>query len=258
MVQGLSMFARQGAGIPPRYRTPAVVLVHGQVISSLYMVPTARLLAPAFPVLAPDLPGFGLSGKPRRVLDIRGLADMLGAWMDAVGLRSAALVANSLGCQIVVDLAVRRPELAAALVLAAPTIDRHARNAGIQIVRWLKDVPYERPSLALVHLRDFALAGPHRALQTFRFTLADRIEEKLPRIQAPTLVVRGERDPIVPQRWAEEVTRLLPRGRLVVIPRGPHCVNYSSAESFARVVADFLRPPGADLEATSSLSETSR
>jgi pimeloyl-ACP methyl ester carboxylesterase len=222
------------------------------------MVPTARRLAPTFPVLAPDLPGFGLSGKPNRVLDVSELADALGAWMDAVGLPSAALVANSLGCQIVVDLAVRRPELVQALVLAAPTIDRHARNAGTQIARWLKDVPYERPSLAFVHLRDFALAGPHRSLQTFRFTLADRIEEKLPRVQAPTLVVRGERDPIVPQQWAEEVTRLLPHGRLVVIPRGPHCVNYSAPEAFARVVGEFLRPAGTDPEATSSLSETSR
>jgi pimeloyl-ACP methyl ester carboxylesterase len=160
--------------------------------------------------------------------------------MDAVGLPRAALVANSLGCQIVVDLAVRRPELVQALVLAGPTIDRHARNAWVQIARWFRDWPGERPSLALAHLRDYALAGTKRAVRTFQFTLADRIEEKLPQVQAPTLVVRGARDPIVPQAWAEEVTRLLPRGRLVVIPGGPHCVNYSTPRAFARVVTAFL------------------
>jgi pimeloyl-ACP methyl ester carboxylesterase len=222
------------------------------------MVPTARLLAPDFPVLAPDLPGFGLSGKPKRVLSVPELADVLGAWMDAVGLSSAALVANSLGCQIVTDLAVRRPELVDALVLAGPTMDPNARNARTQIARWLRDWPFERPSLALAHLRDYALAGMNRSLRTFRSALADRIEERLPRVLAPTLVVRGERDPIVPQVWAEEATRLLPRGRLVVIPGGPHCVNYSTPKAFARVVGDFLRPPAPEARATSSLSETSR
>jgi 2-hydroxy-6-oxonona-2,4-dienedioate hydrolase len=239
-VNGVRMFARTGISALPRSSSPVVVLVHGQVISSLYMVPTARFLADEFPVYAPDLPGFGWSGKPQRVLDVPELADALAAWMNAIGLSRAALVANSLGCQIVVDLAARQPELVDALVLAAPTIDPKARNAPAQIVRWLRDWPYERPSLSLAHLRDFVLAGLPRSLQTFRNTLADRIEEKLPRVQAPTLVVRGSRDPIVPQGWAEEVTRLLPRGRLVVIP-GPHCVNYSAPREFTRAVCAFLR-----------------
>jgi pimeloyl-ACP methyl ester carboxylesterase len=217
------------------------VLVHGQVISSLYMVPTARILARDFPVLAPDLPGFGRSGKPPEVLTVPELAQALGEWMEAVGLSSAALVANSLGCQVVVDLAVRRPQLVAALVLAGPTMDPSARRAGTQVLRWLRDWPHERPSLALAHARDFALAGARRALRTFRHALADRIEEKLPLVRAPSLVVRGERDPIVPQRWADEATALLPGGRLAVIAGGPHCVNYSTPEAFARLVRAFVR-----------------
>ena len=92
-------------------------------------------------MLAPDLPGFGRSGKPNRVLSVPELADALAPWMEAIGLASAAMVANSLGRQIVVDLAVRRPELVEALVLAGPTIGPHARNAWVQIVRWLRDWP---------------------------------------------------------------------------------------------------------------------
>jgi 2-hydroxy-6-oxonona-2,4-dienedioate hydrolase len=233
------MFARVGG--PPAHKNGAVVvLVHGQIISSLYMVPTAERLASQFRVLAPDLPGFGLSDKPRRILCVPELADALGAWMDAIELGRAALVANSLGCQIAVDLAVRRPELVHALVLAGPSVDRHARTASAQIVRWLRDWPGERPSLALAHLRDFAHAGLRRSLGTFRCTLADRIEEKLPLVQAPTLVVRGTRDTIVPQAWAEEVTRLLPNGRLILIPGGPHCVNYSTPATFSNIISSFL------------------
>jgi 2-hydroxy-6-oxonona-2,4-dienedioate hydrolase len=238
-VRGLGMFARVGG--PGQYNGTAVVLVHGQIISSLYMVPTAERLASQFRVLAPDLPGFGRSDKPRGILCVPQLADALGAWMDAIGLPHAALVGNSLGCQIAVDLAVRRPELVQALVLSGPTIDRHARTASAQIVRWLRDWPGERTSLALAHLRDFARAGFRRSLGTFRCTLADRIEDKLPLVQARTLVVRGTRDTIVPQTWAEEVTNLLPRGRLILVPDGPHCVNYSTPGLFADIIASFLR-----------------
>lgn len=53
------------------------------------------------------------------------------------------------------------------------------------------------------------------------------------------LVVRGGRDFIVPQRWAEEAAALLPRGELVVIPGAPHVVNYTAPEPFSRIVAEF-------------------
>jgi pimeloyl-ACP methyl ester carboxylesterase len=204
------------------------------------MVPTAERLAPFYHVFAPDLPGFGKSGKPSRVLSVPELADALAAWMDAVGLRRAVLVGNSLGCQVLVDLAVRYPDLVACAVLAGPTMDPGARNAPEQIGRWLFDWTLERPSLALAHLRDYYQAGLSRALQTFRYALKDRIEEKLPYLDAPTLVVRGGRDAIVPQKWTEEAVRLLPWGQLVVIPGGPHVVNYTTPLEFVRVIRGFL------------------
>ena len=56
----------------------------------------------------------------------------------------------------------------------------------------------------------------------------------------PTLVVRGSRDQIVPQRWAEEAARLLPMGRLVVIPGAAHTANYSAPMELAHVTRAFL------------------
>jgi pimeloyl-ACP methyl ester carboxylesterase len=68
---------------------------------------TLRRLAPAFRVWAPDLPGFGDSDRPRRALDLAELADALAGWMDAVDLPRAALLGNSLGCQVIGHLANR-------------------------------------------------------------------------------------------------------------------------------------------------------
>ena len=70
--------------------------------------------------------------------------------------------------------------------------------------------------------------------------LEDRIEDKLPRIQAPTLVVRGEHDPLVPQRWAEEVVRLLPRGDFIVLRGLGHTVNYTAPAEFVAAIRPFL------------------
>ncbi|HEV2733599.1 MAG TPA: alpha/beta hydrolase [Longimicrobiaceae bacterium] len=238
-VGGGEMHARASVG-PPRSSSPTVVLVHGLVISSLYMVPTAERLAPYFPVWAPDLPGFGLSHRPRRVLDVPELADALLAWLDAAGLERVAMVGNSLGCQVIVDLAARFPGRVERAVLAGPTMDP-AGSGAAQFGRWLRDWTMEPPSLAAAHLRDYRRAGLRRAWRTFCHALEDPVRDKLPLVRAPTLVVRGSRDPIVPQRWAEDVAGLLPRGRLAVIPGGPHVVNYTTPAAFTEVVRAFLQ-----------------
>lgn len=224
----------------PAASGPPVVLVHGYVISSRYMVPTAERLAPFHPVYAPDLPGFGESGRPRRVLDIPGLADVLLRWMDAMGFERPVLVGNSMGCQVLVDLASRHPGRVGGLVLVGPSVDPAGRSMPAQILRLMIDALRERPSLIFLFLRDFWKTGLPRAWRTARYVLADRVEDKMPRVQAPTLVVRGSRDPLVPLSWAEEITRRLSRDRLVVIPGGPHGLNYSRPAELVREIRRFL------------------
>jgi pimeloyl-ACP methyl ester carboxylesterase len=218
-----------------------VVLVHGLGVSSRYLAPTGRLLADEFPVYAPDLPGFGKSERPRHTLRIGELAEALVAWMDAAGLESASLLGNSLGSQIIVEAALRHPRRVSRLVLVGPTMDPHARTAVRQVLRLLRDVPYERLSLAAVVAWDYLTCGPLRLWRTLRDALQDPIEDKLPRVSQPTLVVRGGRDPIVPQRWGETVAGLFPNGRLMVIPEGAHAVNYSTPQALADGVREFLR-----------------
>lgn len=240
LVDGLPLHAVVSLN-PGNTDCPPVVLVHGLVVSSRYMVPTALRLAPYCRVLAPDLPGFGKSAKPPHILDVPELADALAAWMQVVGLEKAALLGNSFGCQIVAEFAVRYPERIDRAILVGPTVDPRGRSALQQGIRWLLDAPREPMSLMSILVRDYLDAGLRRAFYTFRYALQDHIEEKLPRVQVPTLVVRGARDPIVPQRWAEEATRLLPRGRLAVIPGAAHTVNYGAPLELVRVARPFLR-----------------
>lgn len=239
LVDGLPVHVR--VGLPGRADSrPPIVLVHGFVISSRYMVPTALRLARRQRVYAPDLPGFGWSGHPSRVLDVPALAEALIRTLDALAIDRAVLVGNSLGCQIVAHAAARHPDRVAATVLVGPTFDATDRRLRIQFLRLLTDAPRERLRLWLLHVPDYVLAGPRRVLGTLRHAWRDRIERVLPRVPVPTLVVRGERDPLVPRRWARLATRLLPDGRLVELARAAHAANYSAAPALASVIESFL------------------
>ena len=95
-------------------------------------------------------------------------------------------------------------------------------------------------SLGLVMLRNYLDCRTRRLIETFLHALRDRIEDNLPAVGAPALVVRGARDPIVSQRCAELATEMLPRGRLVVVPGAAHALNYNAPLELARVVQAFL------------------
>jgi pimeloyl-ACP methyl ester carboxylesterase len=238
-VGGVVVHARVASGRAPA-GAPPVVLVHGLTVSSRYMVPLVQSLAPYFPVFAPDLPGFGRSSAPRRVLDLPGLADALAAWMGATGLERAILVGNSLGCQVIVQTVLRHPHRARAIVLVGPTMDPHGRSALEQVRRLLIDSVREPPSSYPILVRDLLAAGVRRTVSTFYAGMADRMESHLPLVRLPALVVRGSRDPIAPQRWVEEAAGLLPAGRLAIVHGAAHAVNYSSPAALAAIVRDFV------------------
>jgi 2-hydroxy-6-oxonona-2,4-dienedioate hydrolase len=213
-----------------------VVLLHGYGVSGTYMLPLARSLTPSFSVFVPDLPGFGRSEQPRSPLGIADLAAALAACLDAVGLQCPAFVANSMGCQVVTELAVRLPGRVGPVVLIGPTVDPQRRTARRQLIDALRDAAREPGSLVARTACDDVRFGVSALLATARSALADRIEERLPLVTQPALVVRGEMDGFVGQTWAETAAALLPRGRLVVVPRQPHAVHYTRPDLVARMV----------------------
>jgi 2-hydroxy-6-oxonona-2,4-dienedioate hydrolase len=217
-----------------------VVLVHGYGVSGAYMLPLAESLAPSFSVFAPDLPGYGRSQRPPSPLGIRDLAAALAGWLDAAGLACPAFVANSMGCQIVTELAVHLPGRVGPMVLVGPTVDPKRRNARHQLLDGLRDATREPRSLLSLAARDDATLGVGALLATARSALADRIEQRLPLIEQPSVVVRGDEDGFVGTDWAERASALLPRGRLVVVRREPHAVHYTRPDLVAGIVRELV------------------
>ncbi len=218
----------------------AVVLVHGLGVSAEYMLPTLERLASEFTVWAPELPGFGQSDKPTHVLDIPELADVLAKWAGAVGLQSAIFLGNSLGCQVIIDLAVRYPELVNAVILVGPTVDSAARTMIQQVWRGCRDLIHEPWSLWRILLRDYLRTGTWRMFRTLQFALRDNVVEKCRSVSARTLILRGRFDTIAPTRWIEELAILIPNASIAVLPDGTHASNYSVPDELVRVAREFL------------------
>ena len=131
-----------------------------------------------------------------------------------------------MGCQIATELALRRPELVQALVLVGPTVDPSARSALRHAFRLALDAWFEPPKLTGIVIRDYLRYGPARLARQARHALDDAIEERLPAIQAPSLVLRGAHDPLCPAPWAQQAALLL-RTRLVTIAGAGHAAHFS-------------------------------
>ncbi|WP_013323254.1 alpha/beta fold hydrolase [Gloeothece verrucosa] len=249
IVDGLSIFARVSAEMLPQ-NAPIIILIHGLILSSRYMIPTAELLAANYRVYALDLPGYGESEKPEKILDLPELADVIARWMDATGIKKATFLGNSMGCQIIAELAMRHPQRIERAILQGPTVDPRGRSLFQQIWRFLLNAPGEDYSQAPIQIQDYWLAGLPRCIATIQIALYDRVEAKLPYLRVPTLVVRGDKDPVVPQQWAQEVVDLLPQGQLKVIAGGAHTLNYSKPLELTQAVEAFIKATESDLITT--------
>jgi pimeloyl-ACP methyl ester carboxylesterase len=204
------------------------------------MLPTLVRLTPDFNVWAPELPGFGKSDKPAHALSVPELADILAEWARVIDISNAVFLGNSLGCQVIIDLAVRYAELVDAAILVGPTVDISGHTMIQQLWRGFRDLMHEPWSLWRVLARDYLRTGTVRMYRTFRFALQDDLLSKCPSVMVPTLIVRGGHDTISPARWIEHMSSLIPNSFVATIPEGTHAANYSTPDELAGLVRDFV------------------
>jgi pimeloyl-ACP methyl ester carboxylesterase len=222
-----------------------IVLIHGLSGSSRWWARNAPELADGYRVVIPDLVGFGRSARPEMGLPaIPAAAALLGDWMHERGLDRAHLVGHSMGGQVAVHLAAERPERVDRLILVdAAGIPRAldpmalARFAAEATPLWRWGDPRFLPVIA----RDAITAGPRTLLQSIIRIMKDDVRPLLPRVRAPTLIVWGARDSLVPLAHAWELRRGIPDARLAVLRAASHNPMVDRPADFNRLVLRFLK-----------------
>ena len=259
---------------------PPVLLIHGFTASNFVwndvLVPIAES---GFRVIAPDLVGFGFSGKPKQgEYTIEAQARTIVRLMDQLGIESATLVGSSYGGAVAATCALDYADRVSRLVLVDAVINDHARQRPLlrlAATPLLGDVlsPLMMGSRTLLHqqlrkgyapetrhlFNEKRIKAHHRplvaastqraALNTLRRWRARRIEEEAHRIQQPTLLIWGANDPVIPLSHGRRLFERMPDARLVVFRHCGHMPMEEYPREFAEVVTDFCgRRRGLELE----------
>jgi pimeloyl-ACP methyl ester carboxylesterase len=266
LVDGVRWRSREVEGFGSGAKSgDAVVFVHGLLASSASWKEVLARSAAGRTAIAVDLPGFGASDRPWPFdYTVAGEAEALLRFLDARGLARVALVGNSLGGTAVMALAASHPQRVSALVVVAPATSRVRIPLPVRVMR--TPVAGEL-ALALSTRRSVAYGLRHRiyadaanvdreriddawhpltipgtrraALRAIRSDPA-RYADLESRVRAPTLIVWGREDRLLPVREAEALHARMPGARLAILPNAGHLPQREAPVAFAEAVAGFL------------------
>ena len=224
---------------------PKFLLVHGIGMGHLTFGRFIEAMLPHAEIIAVDLPGFGDSPEPATALSIADTAGLVAAAMQAAnaerGIGQLIAVGHSMGAQIVSELAAAHPEFIDRVVLFAPAVNAAERTLQQQARRMAQDLFAGKPPIALaVGVYEYLRTGPRWFLKKLEPTLEHRIEDCLPNVRQPALVLVGSRDRVTPPEWCYEVALALPDGELTVLGGPGHEAMIAEGEAAAERVLHWL------------------
>ncbi|MFD3444274.1 alpha/beta fold hydrolase [Microbacteriaceae bacterium 4G12] len=218
--------------------SPVFVLVHGIGVSFRYFEPLAEELAKRGVVHLLDMPGYGSSPRPRRNISIAEHGEVLATVLRTEGIENPVLIGHSMGSQMVSEAMVQNPDLTDSVVLMGPTMSPSERTFFSAVFRLTVDMTREPLRGNWTVLTDYLFrCGPIWYAMQVPHLLRDRIEERVPRISARVLVIRGDRDPVVSRPWATHLASLAQDGRFAEVP-GPHVVMFTAPEEISALVLE--------------------
>ncbi len=219
------------------------------------------LLPDRFASIGVDWPGHAQSPAASAPVTELGLADVVEELLEALAPAGAVLVGNSVGGNVAARLAIRRPELVKGLVIIDGGGFEGPQPLGRVFVALMSRPGFLRriyPSFSWVYMRS-RTAADHRARSSaIAITRANPgvqavteiwhsfaspehdLRGEAPKITAPTLLVWGRRDPILPPRAGKTAQKLIPGSKLVVIDSGhqPHTTDPAAVAAELIPLAD--------------------
>ena len=253
-VSGMQMYYEMhGQGYP-------LVLIHGLSATSLIWAFQVPEFSRDYRVVIMDLRGHGQSDKPEMEYSIGLFARDVVALMEHLGIERAHIVGVSMGGMVAQQLALDYPQRVKRLVLADSMshldtcLRMKVENWGLIAKRLGMEMqardamPWSFSSSYINKHYDETMniigqvaelpVKPY--LQSLDATMVHDVRERLGSIAAPTLVITGDQDILVPRQYADILCQFIPDSRLAVIEGAAHVVSIEQPEAFNSAVLDFL------------------
>ena len=241
-------------------RQPVVVFIHGaQQDHSCWGLQSRWFAHHGFSVLAPDLPGHGLSaGEP--LASVEAIADWIVALLDTLGVAQARVVGHSMGSLVTLELAARHPGRVKQAALigtslpmpVAPVLLDAARDNEPKAAAMINDWSYSAsgqiggntvPGLWLLGVNQRLMARQKPGV--FHADLAacnayTRTLDTLSVIAAPVLVIAGSQDKMTSPKLAKAVQAAIPGARLATIEGSGHALMAERPDAVLDALIAFL------------------
>jgi non-heme chloroperoxidase len=235
-----------------------IVFLHGWPDSWFSFSRVLPLLPERLHAFAPDQRGFGESDRPESGYAIPDLAADAIAFLDAVGITRVTLVGHSYGTFVARQVAIAHPERVSALVLIDTGFS--TSNPVTQDLQTsMRDLPDPIPEQ---FARDFQAGTAYQPLpadffdriiteslklppRLWRLTIDQMLAyddtHQLARIQAPTLLLWGDRDALFSRADQDRMMAALTAARLTIYDETGHCPNWERPERVAADIAKLLQ-----------------
>jgi len=258
---------------------PPLVLIHGFASSTLVWSKVFLGLAESgFRVIAPDMLGFGYSGKPRNgEYTIERQARIVDQLLQRLQISSATIVGSSYGGAVAATCALDYGNRVSKLILVGAVSDNRPLERKLmrvfgapvvgevfsplligsrRLLRMRMKKVYDRHAWVLDERRVDArhqplrTSGTQRAMiRTVRGWDAERISREAHLIKQPTLLMWGEDDIEIPLADGERLHQKISGSRLIVFLNCGHLPHEEYPETFTRIVSDFCKNEGSSSEA---------
>lgn len=255
---GIDIFyAVQGQGDP-------LLLIAGLTRSHLIWQDIATALSKQYQVILLDNRGAGQTDKPNLPYTIELMAEDIAALISALDLKKFHILGHSMGGFMAMHLAAKYPELLNKLVLtgtaAAPPraavsyfnglielIDSHTPHDDIikAALPWLYTKRYLQEPNRAEFLMNLEKNNPHpqptyALKRQIEACLAHDAHPALPKITAPTLVICGAEDTLLPPETSKELADSIPGSKLKIIPGAAHMLQIEEPVVFLQEITTFL------------------
>jgi non-heme chloroperoxidase len=238
----------------------AIVFLHAYVDSWFWFSRVLPLLSPEYHAFAPDQRGHGDSDKPECCFTVDDYAADVDAFMEAVGVEEAALVGQSSGGLIAQRVALSYPHRVSRLVLIGSPITLLHNEAlmelGEEMLALEDPIPPEFvrefvestiyhpvPEEFLAGAVSECLKVPARVWRDYWKGVLLTVDDtaRLGEIKAPTLILWGEQDALLPREEQERRAAAIPDATLKVYPDTGHAVAGERPEWVARDLEEFMK-----------------